>query len=147
MDGLRRSLTGLVGGLCTATALVACGDTPTISQATTAPPLVAPTVDVTLTGNTVVTIQNPSSDVRFKLDDARLLNIHMVVRSTASTPQTVAIRASLFDAGGRLIGDASGGQLAVPPGGEASFDLSGPTPNGTIAKAIFEIRATQPPGG
>lgn len=122
--------------------LLGCGDTPQVREAATSPPLVGAKVDVTLTGNSAVTIADPSNDVTFKLDDARLLVVHVKVHSTSGTKQNIAIRASLLDSAGKVIGDATGGTLAVNPGADAAFDLTGPMPNGTISKATFEVHAT-----
>jgi multidrug efflux pump subunit AcrA (membrane-fusion protein) len=141
----RSAIAAVIAAAAGAVLLTACGDTPQVSEAATSPPLTADKVDITLTGDGVVTIVNPSADVSFKLDNARLLVVHVKVHSTASAAQTVSIRASLFDAQGKLIGDATGGALAVPAGGDAAFDLSGPAPNGTIRKATFEVHVTASP--
>lgn len=125
--------------------LVACGGTTVVEQAVSTP-LVAPHVTITLTGDASVTIPNPDADVSFARDDAGLLVIHLTVLSTADHPQTVAVRASLYDTHDRLIGDASGGALNVAPGAQATFELTGPNPNGTIDHATFEVYTTPPPG-
>ena len=143
----RSAIAAATMAAASAVLLAACGDTPQVSEAATTPPLTADKVDITLTGDRVVTIVHPSDDVTFRLDNARLLVVHVKVHSTASAAQTVSIRASLLDSTGKLIGDASGGALAVPAGGDVAFDLGGPTPNGTISKATFEVHVTATPKG
>ena len=125
--------------------LAACSDTASIREASTAPPLTAARVDVTLTGDAGVTIPDPTHDVTFRLDDARLLAIDLVVHSQARASQTAAVKATLFDASGLIIGDASGGSTALQPGQDGSFRLTGPLPTGTIAKATFEVHLTTVP--
>jgi hypothetical protein len=141
----RPAIAGATVAAACAALLGACGDTPHLSEAATSPPMTASKVDITLTGDRVVSIVHPSDDVTFKLDDARLLVVHVKVHSTATSAQTVSMRASLFDSANKLIGDATGGTLAVPPGADVAFDLSGPDPNGTISKATFEVHATASP--
>ena len=122
--------------------LAACGETPQVNQAA-ASPLTAATVAVRQTGDAAITIKDGS--ITWHLDDARLLQVGMVVHSTAARAQTVSLRASIYDAGGRLIGDAAGGTLNVKPRSDAQITLTGPAPNGTIASATFEIRTTASP--
>lgn len=141
--GRRWRWLGLAAGC--AALLAACGEAARVQEAV-GTPLVGSHVTVTLTGNASVTIPDPDRDVTFAPDDAGLLVIHLTIRSTATEPQIVAVRASLYDAQGRLIGDASGGTSTVNPGAEATFDLTGPLPNGTIDHATFEVYTTPPPG-
>ena len=106
-------------------------------------PLTAGHVTVNLTGDTSVSIPDPNSDVSFVLDNARLLVIHLVMRSAAA--QTVQVRASLYDKAGSIIGDASGGALSLKPGADTGFELTGPPPTGTIDHATFEVKVNPPP--
>jgi hypothetical protein len=123
--------------------LVACGsDTPTVPQAAVSA-VVAGNVSVKQTGDAQVSIV-PGS-VGFKLDDAKLMNVTMTIRSTAPGPQTVSARASLFDAAGKIVGDATGGVLNVRPGVDTPVALSGPTPLGTIAAATVEFHLVPSP--
>jgi hypothetical protein len=132
-----RALAGLFALL-----VVACGETPHVDEAATAA-LTESTVSLKQTGNAAVSVV-PGS-VRYRLDDARLLEVTLTAHSAATTAQTVTIRASLFDKSGRNIGDATGGQLDVGPGSDAAVTLSGPQPNGTIAAATFEITTIPAP--
>ena len=125
--------------------LAACSDTASIEEATSAAPLTAPRVNITLTGDAGVTIPDPSREVTFRLDDARLLDIDLRVHSQATAPEIAAVKATLFDASGLIVGDATGGSTALPPGQDASFTLTGPAPTGTIAKATFEVHLTPAP--
>lgn len=137
MPGRRRTLVGL--GAC-GLLLAACGETPVIREASTQPPLLAPSVQSTETGDSSVTLTVGPAD--FRLDDARLLLITAHLHSSAAAPQTVAVHASLFDADGTIVGDASGGAVQVKPGADISVQLNGPTPTGTIARATFEVHTT-----
>ena len=116
--------------------VVACGETPHVEQAGSTS-LTEPTVSLKQTGNAAVSIV--AGTASYRLDDARLLQVTLTVHSNARTAQTVTIGAKLFDKSGRLVGDASGSQLDVAPGSTIQVTLSGPTPNGTIAAATFEI--------
>jgi hypothetical protein len=143
MIGPRGVQPGGLGGwlalACCTAALTSCGDTPTIQQATNTP-LTSGHVTINLTGDSSVSIPDPNSDVTFGVDNAHLLVIHLTLRSGASAVETVQVRASLFDKSGTIVGDASGGTLSVKPGTDASFDLSGPPPTGTIDHATFEVK-------
>lgn len=120
-----------------ALAVVACGsDTPHVQQAS-ASPLTAASVGFKQTGDAQATID--ASSVRYRLDDARLLEISLSLHSGASTAQTVGVQASLYDSSGRLIGDATGSDINVQPNSNATITLSGPHPNGTVASATFEV--------
>src|SRR5207302_11418689 len=75
------TLAGIVTATCLTGLLASCGDTASIEEATTAPPLTAQRVDITLTGDAGVTIPDPSHDVSFRLDDAHLLAVDLRVHS------------------------------------------------------------------
>ena len=119
-----------------ALAVVACGETPHVDQAASAP-LTESSVGLKQTGNAQVSIV--SGSVSYKLDDARLLQVTLTVHSKATTAQTVTVRGSLTDKTGRLVGDATGSQLNVAPGSDSTITLSGPNPTGTIANATYEL--------
>ncbi|HEY2705061.1 MAG TPA: hypothetical protein VGL20_15365 [Candidatus Dormibacteraeota bacterium] len=135
----RHLLAPLAGGLL----LAACGDPAVVDQATTRPPLAAPGVVVTQTGDPDIGI--PPGGVSFRLDAARLLVVDVRLRSSAATPRLVVVRASLFDSGGRLLGDASGSAVDVPPGADTTVQLTGPTPTGTIAAVTLEVHTVAAP--
>lgn len=132
-----------------ALAVVACGDsTPSVPQAASTP-LLGSGIGIKQTGDAQVQIVQDSA--RWKIDDARLVDVTFTVHSKAAAAETVSVRASLYDKGGRLVGDAVGGQLNVQPGQDAQVTLTGPTPSGTVASATFEFTtipaATPIPGG
>lgn len=134
-----RLLAPLAGGLL----LAACGEPPVVDQATASSPLAAPSVAVTQTGDTDVTVA--AGGVSFRLDSARLLVVDVRLRSSAPTRRTVAVRATVYDATGRIVGDASGGVIQVAPGVETPVELSGPTPTGTIAAVTLEVHTVPSP--
>lgn len=116
--------------------LVACGSSAQpVAQAS--PPLTAQSVAVHQTGNGAARIV--TSSITYQVDDSGSLVIHLSAQSQSAAPETVTVRASLFDSGGNLIGDASGGQVQVPASGSASIQLNGPAPHGTISSAVFEV--------
>jgi hypothetical protein len=127
----------------TAITLVACGDAPVTVPQAAATTFIAANVTVNQTGNAQATIVPGSAG--FRMDDARLIQVSVTVKSTAGTPQTVSVRASLYDKDGHLVGDATGGALDVAPGAQVVVQLSGPTPNGTVASATFEITLVPTP--
>jgi hypothetical protein len=130
--------------LATSLALLAsCGDTPVVEQATTRPPLQAGHLAVTQTGDAAVIV--PPDGVSLRLDDAGLLVVEVRARSTAATPQSIALRATLDDGSGRIVGDATGGAVRIAPGSEITVELSGPTPLGTIAAVIIEVHTVPAP--
>lgn len=114
----------------------ACGAT-TQPEVASATPLTAQTVTVKQTGNAAA--QLDTSSITFQLDNSGSLVIHADVTSQATAPQTITARASLYDASGRLIGDATGGAIAIQPGATATLQLNGPTPHGTIASGTIEL--------
>jgi hypothetical protein len=65
--------------------------------------------------------------------------------STATTTITISIRGSIYDPQHSLVGDVSGGQINVGPGSTADIPLTGPTPLGTIASAVFEVTSQASP--
>jgi hypothetical protein len=132
-------LAPLAGGLL----LTGCGDPPVVDQATTQTPLTAANVVVTQTGDTDISV--PPGGVSFRLDAARLLVIDVRAHSAAPAPRTVVLRATLYDATGRIVGDADGGAIQVGPGTETTVQLSGPTPSGTIAAVTLEVHTVPAP--
>jgi hypothetical protein len=142
---MRRLLT-LIGPTCAAAlavvSLTACGDTVQVPHPPSATPFSTITVaQITQEGNAPATI-DPSS-VTFNPDDTQSLVVRLKVHSTATTPITISVRGSIFDAQHQLIGDVSGGEINVAPGSTVDVELTGPTPLGTIASAVFEV-STQP---
>jgi hypothetical protein len=117
--------------------VVACGsETPHVQQAAAAP-LTTSSVAFRQTGDAPAAIDG--SSITYRLDDARLLVVTLNLHSAAHTPQTVGVTASLFDKNGRLVGDATGGDINVQPNATVQVILSGPHPNGTIASATYEV--------
>jgi hypothetical protein len=131
-------LAPLAGGL-----LLACGGPPVIDQVVNQTPLAVPNVVVTQTGDPDVVI--PPGGVTFSQDAARLLVIDIRLRFTGAQPRTVALRATVYDATGRIVGDATGGAIQVTPGSEIPVELSGPTPSGTIAAVTVEVHTVPAP--
>jgi hypothetical protein len=142
---MRRLLT-LIGPTCAATlaalSLTSCGDTVQVPHPPSATPFSTITVaQITQEGNAPATI-DPSS-VTFNPDDTQSLVVRLKVHSTATTSITISVRGSIFDTQHQLIGDVSGGEINVAPGSTVDVELTGPTPLGTIASAVFEV-STQP---
>jgi hypothetical protein len=130
--------------------LAACGGEPSlVRQASSQPPVEAPHVAVSQTGDGGVAIAPDA--VRLRLDAAGLLVVDVGVRSTSTRPQNIVLRARAVDASGRVVGEAGGGAVRVAPGSETTVELSGPPPSGTIAAVTVEVRtmpavtATAPP--
>jgi len=125
--------------------LVACGDSVTLPEAPSSSPLTTGSVNqhVTQTGDAMVTI-DPAS-VMFKVDNSRSLVVTFRLTSTAAEPQSVEVRASLYDGGGQVIGDATGGAVDVAPGAVVDFQLNGNYPDGSIASVTFEAHAQASP--
>jgi hypothetical protein len=134
-------LTARAGRACaTALLLVAlsgCGDDTKIPEAVSTTPFATSSVAITQTGNAAATIDAKS--VSFKLDDSRSLVVRATLTSHATGVTSISVRASLYDPRHNLVGDAVGGQVKVQPGQRTMFSLSGPTPLGTIASAVFEV--------
>lgn len=122
--------------------LAACGTAPQ-AEVASATPLTAQTVTVRQSGNAAA--QLVTSTITFQLDGSGSLVIHADAISQAAAAQTITARASLYDASGGLIGDATGGQIAVPAGETASLQLNGPAPHGTIASATVELSSVAAP--
>jgi hypothetical protein len=122
----------------------ACGSTTQLPEAPATPPLTAAAVAVRLTGTAPVAIV-PGS-ITYKLDDSGSLVINLSVKSNAKRPVTMEMRASLYDAAGTIVGDATGGQVGVAPGATAVLELNGPRPNGEIVSATFEGTSLPLPG-
>lgn len=131
-------LVGALGATILAVLLTGCGDDSKLPQVQ-ATPFSTGSVSVLQQGNANATI-DPAS-VSFALDNARALVVRLTVRSLATTPTSMVIRASMYDPSHHLIGDATGGQVNVSPGATAQVTLNGPTPLGTIASATFELSA------
>jgi len=132
-----------------ALAVVACGDSaPSVPQATTSP-LLGAGIGIKQTGDAPVQIMQATAV--WSIDDAKLVNVTVTVHSKAGTAVTLGARASLYDKAGKLVGDATGGQLNVEPGKDVQLHLTGPTPTGTVESATFEFTtipsATPIPGG
>jgi hypothetical protein len=143
-----RRLLRLLGLACAATlavvALTACGDTVQVPHPPTATPFSTITAaQITQQGNAAATIDR--SSVTFKPDDTQSLVVHLTVHSTATTPITLTVRGSIFDPQHQLIGDVSGGQINVAPASSVDVELTGPTPLGTIASAVFEVSTLPSP--
>ncbi|MGI8846945.1 MAG: hypothetical protein ACR2GX_01565 [Candidatus Dormibacteria bacterium] len=126
-----------------ALALAGCGQAPRISEAPATTPLAAANIAIRQTGRAAVTID--VSSVRFALDAAGTLVISANITSRLASPQTIIIRATIYDATDTPISDATGGNVNVPPGSTTPIRLSGPQPHGTITAATFEITAAASP--
>jgi hypothetical protein len=131
----------LAGTACAAALLLVgltgCGDDTKIPQAALATQFAASTVAITQQGNANATID--TSSVSFALDDTRSLVVHLTLTSHAFAKSSISVRVTLSDPKHNIIGDAIGGQVNVVPGQKATLALSGPTPLGTIASAVFEV--------
>jgi len=128
--------------LCAGFALGACGSTQ-IPEAPATSPLTSGTVGFSQTGNAQAQIQQDS--ITYRVDDSGSLVVHLSLTSNASAAQSLAVRASLYDNSGAVIGDATGGQVQVAPGSTVQLQLNGPAPQGTISSAVFEVTATSSP--
>lgn len=126
----------LVGALC-CTVLAACGTSTSQPEVQSSSPLTAQSVTVRQTGN--ASAQIVTSTITYQVDDSGGLVIHLSVQSQSGSAQTITARASVYDAKGNLIGDATGGQISVAGGSTASLQLNGPAPTGTIASTVFEV--------
>lgn len=135
------------GGLLAlaAIAISACGSSAASPEADNRPPLTTSRVEVKPTGSSSITLVDGGTT--FHRDDAGLLVIEVKVRNTASTAQTVVLKATLLDAGGVQLGRAGGGAVNVGPGADSMIELTGPLPAQSIAAATVEIVATPTPTG
>ena len=124
---LAAALTGL---------LAACGSSGQ-PQVQSSRPLTEQSVAVKQTGNAAAQIVPTTTT--YQIDDSGALVIQLSIQSQSAEAESIAVRASLFDAGGGLIGDAAGGRVSVPPGSTSTMELNGPRPQGTIASATFEV--------
>jgi len=122
--------------------LVACGTTQ-LPEAPPTGPLAASNVSVNTTGNGQATVSQ--SSVTFTVDNSGTLVVHLMLTSTASTAETVAVRGSLFDQNGKTIGDVTGGTINLDPGAGQQTELTGPAPNGTISSVTFEVTTEAAP--
>ena len=132
----------MVAVVCGAT-LAACGSAASQPEVQSRPPLTEQSVAVRQTGNASAQIVN--STITYQLDDSGGVVIHLSVQSQSPSAQTITARASLYDAKGNLIGDATGGQLSVAAGRTATVQLNGPAPTGTIASTVFELSTVASP--
>jgi hypothetical protein len=123
--------------------LAGCGGSGTVDEAVNATPVAVPNVAITQTGDSDITI--PTDQVTFGLDASQLLVVDLHLRSAAAAPRTVAVRATVYDRSGRIVGDATGATIEVQPGVDTPIELSGPTPNGTIASATLEVHTVPSP--
>lgn len=123
--------------------LAGCGGSGTADEAVNATPVAVPNVAITQTGDTDISI--PTDQVTFALDASQLLVIDLHLHSAAAAPRTVAVRATVYDRSGRIVGDATGAAIRVQPGVDTPVELSGPTPNGTIASATLEVHTVPSP--
>jgi hypothetical protein len=140
IDALRR---GPVAAVLCAGAIAACGSATSQTEVQSSPPLTAQSVTVRQTGNAAAQIV--TSTITYQLDASGALVIHLNVQSQANSAQTITARASLYDAKGDVVGDATGGQVAVPAGGTAALQLNGPAPQATIAGTVFEVSSVATP--
>ena len=145
MSALKRLIAPACAASLLLVGLAGCGDDTKLPQAAAATPFTATAVAITQQGNADVSIDDAS--VKFVLDDTRSLVVHLSLTSHVTTPVTVSVRASLYDPKHALVGDAAGGQINVQPGQVTTVQLSGPTPLGTIASAVFEASTKASPGG
>ena len=122
--------------------LVACGDTK-LPEAPSTAAFENASVAVHQAGNAPVTVN--TSTVSFALDDARTLHGSLSVTSHATATVTIIVRVSLYNSAGGIVGDATGGQVAVAPGASATIPLTGPAPIGTIASVTVEVSIPPPP--
>jgi hypothetical protein len=126
-----------------ASAIAACGSTTRLPEAPSTGALTATSVQVRQTGNAPAQVDPTSAT--FQLDTSGSLVMHITVTSTASGPVTIAARASLYDSGGKLIGDAAGGDVNLAANAPTVLQLNGPAPNGTIAAATVEVTSQASP--
>jgi hypothetical protein len=127
---------------CAGMALAACGSS-SVPEVASATPLTTGSVSFSQTGNAAAHVQ--AGSVTYRLDDSGSLVVTLNVISTSATPQTIAVRASLYNSSGGVVGDATGAQIQVAPGKTAPVQLNGPAPQGTIASAVFELTAVASP--
>ena len=125
-----------------ALAMVACGEKAQ-PEAVSAGALTTGAVQATQTGNAAAQLQ--AASVSYRVDNSGSLIVLIQVTSTASGPQTIMARASLYNASGQVIGDAVGGAVSVPAGATVPVQLTGPPPSGTITSATFELSTTPAP--
>ena len=124
--------------------VTACGETTRLPQAPETAPLTAAGVAVKQTGNAPVGII--AGSVTYRVDDSGSLVIDLQLTSRAKSKQTITVRASLYGAGGSLVGDATGGEVGVDAGATTPIELNGPKPNAQIVSATFEVTALAQPG-
>lgn len=127
---------------CAGMALVACGSS-SVPEVASATPLTTATVGFSQTGNAAARVQ--AGTVTYRLDDSGSLVVTLNVISTAAAAETIAVRATLYNSSGAVVGDATGAQIQVVPGKTAPVQLNGPAPQGTIASAVFELTAVASP--
>ena len=133
----------LMLGSLVAVLLAACGSSEQLPEAVSSSPLTSGTPTVKQTGSADATI-DPSS-VTYKIDNAGILVVKLKLTSASADPQTIAVRGSLYNASGVIIGDVSGGAVMVDPGSTQDVELTGNAPSGTIASATFEVNTQAAP--
>jgi hypothetical protein len=122
----------------------ACGSSDTstvVPQTGSQKPLTAATVDVRPSGDTDFVVD--AASVHFQIDNAGLLHVTLTVASHAAVRSTVTLTASLLDAAGATVGQATGGAVNVDPGASQPIELTGTRPTGVIA-AVGLVVAGQP---
>jgi hypothetical protein len=132
----------MLGGLV-AVLLAACGSTEQLPEAVSTSPLTNGTPAVNQTGSPDATIDQ--SSVTYKIDNAGILVVKLKLTSAAAEPQTIAVRGSLFNASGLIIGDVTGGAVKVDPSSTQDLQLTGNAPSGIIASVTFEVTTQASP--
>src|ERR1700736_167370 len=92
----------------------ACGDSTVLPQAQGTGALTAASVRIEQSGPAHAQID--ASHVTFQIDNSGTLVVNLTLRSTESSPQTMTLVASLYDAGGKIIGNATGGVGSLASG-------------------------------
>ena len=136
----RGRVTGPILLFIVAMGVAACGDSTVLPQAQTGG---AASVRIEQSGPAHAQID--ASHVTFQIDNSGTLVVNLTVRSTESSPQTLTLRASLYDAAGKVIGTATGGVVNLASGASTLILLNGAPPTGTIAAARFEVTAQGAP--
>jgi hypothetical protein len=139
----RGRVTGPILLFIVAMGVAACGDSTILPQAQTTGALTAASVRIEQSGPAHAQID--ASHVTFQIDNSGTLVVNLTLRSTESSPQTLTLRASLYDAAGKVIGTATGGVVNLASGASTLVLLNGGAPNGTIAAARFEVTAQGAP--
>jgi hypothetical protein len=125
------------------TGAAACGDSTILPQAQVTGALTAASVRIEQSGPAHAQID--ASHVTFQIDNSGTLVVNLTLRSTESSPQTLTLLASLYDAAGKVIGNATGGVVNLASGASTLVQLNGAPPSGTIAAARFQVSAQGAP--